>query len=230
MKLSTPMTIGGARSIFGAEALDARPITFDSRLRSLPAIVRGFYAERSARAVLLLCTLFVGYVGGAVLFWFHSIYLNEGGPAISPWLHWFIDSSAGFLGLFPAVALTLPLTAVLVAQLQNPGRPKIAIVPYALVAGTILAVVTAPAPLLHDIFIGRGTWAAAQITRHWGGHAHHAFGQSPAGTVAFRMTEQAVAASVTYTVVLLLAVLVARALARLTARRPPLRWGDVHHR
>jgi hypothetical protein len=219
MKSSTPITVGGARSIFGAEALDARPSTRDRHLRSLPTTLRAFYAERGSRVALVLCSLLVGYVGGAVLFWFHSIYLNEGGPAISPWLHWFIDSSAGFVGLFPAVAVILPVAAVLVARVQAPGVGRIAALPFALIGGTILAVVTAPAPLLHDTLIGRGTWAARQITRHWGGgHAHHAFGHARSAPVVLRLVEQAVAAMPTYTAVLLVAVLACRGVARLAAR------------
>src|SRR6266545_3189159 len=194
MKSSLPISVGRARSIFGAEALDARPISFDHHVRSLPAVVRAFYAERSARLALLLYTLLIGYGGGAVLFWFHSVYLNEGGPAISPWLHWFIDSSAGFVGLFPVVAVVLPVTAMLMARPPSPARRRAPLLPYAMVSGTIMAVVTAPAPLLHDTLIGRGTWAAAQIARRWGGHAHHAFGQSRNAPVVLRMGEQAAAA------------------------------------
>lgn len=214
MKSSTPILVGSARSVFGAEALDARPTTYDLHPRSLPAILRTFYAERQAWAALLLCTLLVGYGGGAVMFWFHSIYLNEGGPAISPWLHWFIDSSAGFIGLAPLVAVIVPLAAIVAGRIAgSPGAP-VGAVPFAFVGGTALAVATAPAPLLHDGLIGRGTWFAVKMTQWWGGGHNHAVGRPQEVSAVVAMAQQIAAGVPVYVMVLLVAVLLGRAVVR----------------
>lgn len=204
------MPVGAARSIFGAEAPRARPIVQDLTTRPLLTAIRDFYRERAAIVALLLCGAVVGYGGGAVMFWFHSIYLKEGGPAISPWLHWFIDSTAGFLGLTPALAVVLPTAAWMVA-----GRgPSIRPFRYALVAGTLLALIAAPAPILHDELIGRGTWLAAQMTDLWG-HGHHMTGRPQEVSVVIAMEQQAAVGIPTYVAVLWVTVMVARLLARL---------------
>jgi len=214
MKSSTPIMVGSARSIFGAEALDARPTTYDLHPRSLPAILRTFYSEPSAWAALLLCALLIGYGGGAVMFWFHSIYLNEGGPAISPWLHWFIDSSAGFIGLTPLVALVLPFASIVVGRIASAAGARVGAVPFAFVGGTALAVGTAPAPLVHDGLIGRGTWFAAKMTEWWGGGHHHAIGRPQEVSAVVAMLQQIAAGVPIYISILLVAVLLGRALSR----------------
>jgi hypothetical protein len=60
---------------------------------------------------LALCAIALTYGGGAAMFWFHAIELGEGGPAISPWPHWGLDSTAGFLGLTPLIAVIVPVAA-----------------------------------------------------------------------------------------------------------------------
>ena len=47
--------------------------------------VRTFYAQHRGWRGLLISSLILTYAGGAVMFWYHAIYLGEGGPAISPW-------------------------------------------------------------------------------------------------------------------------------------------------
>jgi hypothetical protein len=217
MKSSDPITVGTARSIFGAEALDARQTTFELHLRSLPAILRTYYSDGSAWAALLFCTLLVGYGGGAVMFWFHSIYLNEGGPGISPYLHWFIDSSAGFVGLAPVVAVIVPLAAMVAGRIGwSPGTPVPA-VPFALVGGSALAVATAPAPLLHDGLIGRGTWFAARMTEWWGGHHDHPLGRPHEVSNVLAMVQQIAAGIPIYVTVFLIAIVAGRVFARAVA-------------
>jgi hypothetical protein len=144
--------------------------------RHLYQLIRGFYRHRIAWLALAISALVLVYGGGALMFWYHSIYLGEGGPAINPLLHYLIDSSAGFLALVPALALILPVTARQAFRYQGSLGGAYAV--YAMVGGTLFALATVPGPLFHDRFVGRGTWFATQITKLWGngsvpGPAHH---------------------------------------------------------
>jgi hypothetical protein len=95
------------------------------------------------------------------------------------------------------------------------GRgPSIRPFRYALVAGTLLALIAAPAPILHDELIGRGTWLAAQMTDLWG-HGHHMTGRPQEVSVVIAMEQQAAVGIPTYVAVLWVTVMVARLLARL---------------
>ncbi|MGH9211018.1 MAG: hypothetical protein ACRD2C_10090 [Acidimicrobiales bacterium] len=142
-----------------------RPPLREWRPRILVAAIREFYAEPGSWLALATCSLVLTYGGGALMFWFHAIYLGEGGPAISPWLHWLLDSTAGFVGLTPAIALILPVAAWLATPTgSRPRTPRSTFARRALLGGGLLAVVTAPAPLLHDALIGRGTWLADHVT------------------------------------------------------------------
>jgi hypothetical protein len=192
---------------------------------SRPRGVRDFYADKLAWAGLALCALALTYGGGAAMFWFHAIELGEGGPAISPWLHWGLDSTAGFLGLTPLIAVIVPVAAW--AAVDPGGRVRAW--RFAAVGGMLLAVLTAPAPLLHDRFLARGTWLAGRITELWGDpryaaapeHHHHA------ETPLFDMGAHVVAGIPTYVVLSWLGLGLARAaLSRGGAgaggrRRPP---------
>lgn len=129
-------------------------------------LLRGFYRHRLAWLALIVSSLVLVYGGGALMFWYHSIYLGEGGPAISPALHYFIDSSAGFLFLLPVLGILVPLTAR--QALRYTGAPGGIYAVYAMFGGTLFALATVPGPVLHDKFIGRGTWVANQLTRLWG--------------------------------------------------------------
>lgn len=121
-----------------------------------------YYRARSAWSALAVATLIMIYGGGAAMFWFHSILLGEGGPAISPLLHWFVDSTAGLLALTPVLFLLLPIASRYAEAGANRGRR------FALLGGALFAVATAPGPVLHDTFVGRGTWLAGQVTLAWG--------------------------------------------------------------
>lgn len=201
------MSGGVARSIFGSEQRRAPTAVQDL---PLSAAIRVFYSDRIAYAIVLLCGVVVGYAGGAVMFWFHSIYLNEGGPAISPWLHWFIDSTVGFLALTPVLAVVLPAAAWLTAK----GERRTGSLRYAVVAGTLLALIAMPAPIIHDEFIGRGTWMAAQITDLWG-QGHHPTGRAREVSVVVALQQQLAAGIPIYVAVLWLTVAVSRTVTRL---------------
>lgn len=188
----------------------------------LPAAVRRFYDDPLGWVVVGVCSLVVGYGGGAVMFWFHAVHLGEGGPAISPWLHWLVDSTAGFLALGPVVAVILPLAAAHVAA--RPASSPSALAPVlptaqvAVVAGGLVAVATMPAPLLHDRLIGRGTWLAGRVT-DWFGNGHHATGTSQDAAVVVEMAQQLAVGLVTY---VLLVWLTLRSLRFLRRRRVAL--------
>lgn len=119
-----------------------------------------FYRDPLAQLTLLVTSLLLCYVGGAAMFYIHAIHFNEGGPAISPYLHWFLDSTFGFIALTPIIAVLLPLTVWLVR-----GMPKWV---FPLVLGFLFAVITIPGPLAHDLFVARGTPIAAFVTQHFG--------------------------------------------------------------
>lgn len=157
------------------------------RPRAYFRLLRSFYGERIGRIGTGVCVVVLVYGGGAAMFWFHSIHLGEGGPAISPWLHWIVDSTAGLLGLTAPIVLIVPLAASVATR--SPGLPTVRSGLFAGVTGTLLAVVTAPGPLIHDAFVGRGTWLAAQATRLFG-NGHEATGTPPDLSPALRMLQQ----------------------------------------
>jgi hypothetical protein len=119
------------------------------------------YRDPVAALSLVATSLLLAYGGGAVLFWFHAIYLGEAGPSLIPVMHWAVDSTLGFLALTPPLALLLPLA------LRKAEHPRTGVVPpwrFALIAGTAFTIVTAPGPLVHDATVGQGKWLAARIT------------------------------------------------------------------
>jgi hypothetical protein len=175
---------------------------------------RAFYGQHRGWLGLLVASVILTYGGGAVMFWYHAIYLGEGGPAISPWFHWLLDSSAGFVGLTPAIALILPLAH----RLAMTGPDEVHPVRFAVVGGILLAFVTAPAPILHDELIGQGTWLAGQITDLLGGH-HVATGTEHEVPELLEMGQQVFAGIPTYTVLMALTLLALRALGPGQARR-----------
>src|SRR5947209_10982272 len=125
-----------------------------------------FYREPLAWFGVLVSTAILAYLGGAVMFVLHAEILGEQGPAISPVAHWALDSTLGFVGLGPAVALILPLAG----WLTTPG-PGVAVRPgpYAAVGGVLFALATAPGPIAHDLLVGRGTYLANKATVLLGG-------------------------------------------------------------
>lgn len=193
-------------------------LAYGLRPHVLRQLVRSFYSDRLAWAALVVCAVTLTYGGGAAMFWFHAIYLEEGGPEISPWLHWMLDSTAGLIGLTPPIAVILPLATWVTGRGPmgsiNPAgsrRPT----RFALVGGALLAFVTAPGPVLHDTFIGRGTWLADLITDRWGGHEHsYAVGTPQEASVLLEMGQQIAVGVVIYPSVMWITVRVLRGLAR----------------
>ncbi|GIH21916.1 hypothetical protein Aph01nite_02260 [Acrocarpospora phusangensis] len=178
--------------------------------RSVITIVRGFYSRRIAWLVLLISALLLSYGGGAVMFWYHAIYLGEGGPAISHWQHWLLDSSAAFVGLFPAVAVILPLAGWVAARAKDEqNRPTL----FALAGGAAFALVTAPGPFLHDALVGRGTWMATQVTSWWGDGRAPLPAAEPVGAVA-EVARQVALGLPLYILTMAVALIVARAAVR----------------
>jgi hypothetical protein len=122
----------------------------------------GYYRDPLSWLVLALTAVVLCYLGGLVLFWFHSVELGEGGPQISWYAHWLLDSTFAFLGLTPALAVILPAAAWAARSLAGSQR----ILPWlhAAIAGLLFAVVTTPGPLAHNLIVGRGTWIANHVT------------------------------------------------------------------
>src|SRR2546421_385549 len=82
---------------------------FAVRPRALVRFYVDYYRAPLAWFGLLVTLLVVAYAGGAVMFILHAGVLGELGPAISPVEHWVLDSTLGFVGLAPVVALIAPL-------------------------------------------------------------------------------------------------------------------------
>jgi hypothetical protein len=142
--------------------------------RHVYRLVRDFYRKPSSWLIFGITTVVLVYGGGALMFWYHSIYLGEGGPAISPALHWFVDSTAGLFFLTPVVVVVMPIAARTASRYTG----KLSGAYYAMVGGTLFALATVPGPVMHDNFVGRGTWLANELTRMWGdgqvlGPNHH---------------------------------------------------------
>jgi hypothetical protein len=140
--------------------------------RALVRFYVGYYRTRMAWFGLFVTLLVVAYAGGAIMFTLHSVVLGEMGPAISPVEHWALDSTLGFVGLGPVVALIVPLAATGAVRLSGTVRPRY----YALIGGILFALAATPGPIAHDLLVGRGTWLANKVTVLLGGpvvaHAH----------------------------------------------------------
>ncbi|GAA4697988.1 hypothetical protein GCM10023263_39140 [Phytohabitans rumicis] len=121
-----------------------------------------FYRDPASRLALLVTALTMCYIGGIAMFWFHAIYLDEGGPAISWVAHWLLDSSFAFVALTPALALIMPFAAWVARAV--PASASLVPWVYAAVGGAAFALVTTPGPIAHDLVVGRGTWVADRAT------------------------------------------------------------------
>jgi hypothetical protein len=135
-------------------------------------MLRTYYRDPLAWWGALVSLLVLAYAGGAAMFMLHAEILGEQGPAIAPVEHWVLDSTLGFVGLAPVVAVIVPLAAWIVR-----GDPGVPTLPCALVGGTLFGLALAPAPIAHDLLVGRGTWLANHVTVLLGGvPAHHVHG------------------------------------------------------
>jgi hypothetical protein len=134
-----------------------------ARVRWAMCELRTFYRDPSSWLVVLTTAVVLCYGGGLALFWYHSVALGEGGPAISWYAHWLLDSSFAFIGLTPALIALVPLAAVAADRLAGPHSERIPWL-YVTILGGLFAILTTPGPIGHDKIVGRGTWIAHQAT------------------------------------------------------------------
>jgi hypothetical protein len=178
-------------------------------------LVRGvceFYRDPSAWQALLITSVLLCYVGGALMFWFHAVALAEGGPAISWYAHWLLDSTFGFLALTPALFLIIPFAAWGAQRLAAPNDARLSWL-YVAIAGGVFALVTVPGPLAHDLVVGRGTWIATRVTALVGDPAA-TLAPVPEYPLVATLSQQLGAAVPTYLVGVAVALLAVRGLAR----------------
>lgn len=165
-----PPTASGLRPIFASDSPDAAPppstgtpsLADNARVwfRSIVA----FYRDPLSWLGLITTAVLLCYVGGAAMFWFHSEYLGEGGPAI-PWeAHWLLDSTFGFVSLTPVLAVILPLAVRVTASITESPRAVSLRLKFSIIVGTAFALITTPGPIAHDLIVGRGTWIANEVT------------------------------------------------------------------
>lgn len=132
------------------------------RLREVLTSLADYYRDPLAWLVVGLTSFVMCYVGGAAMFWYHAVHLGEGGPAISWYAHWLLDSTVGFAALTPAVVVILPLTSWVAQSLASDDRKMRWL--YAGLSGVIFGLITIPGPLMHNFLVGRGTWIANHVT------------------------------------------------------------------
>jgi hypothetical protein len=183
----------------------------DLRPASYCRLVVSFYRDPLAWFGLLVSMAVLAYLGGAVMFILHALVLGELGPAISPVTHWALDSTLGFIGLAPIVALILPLAAWAACPDGGAVRPAM----FAGVGGVLFALGTGPGPIAHDLLVGRGTWLANRVTEVLGGAATTEPAQhiQPASE-ALSIGLQVLVGVPTYVVLVWLALRVIRAVTR----------------
>jgi hypothetical protein len=158
-----------AARTLAARTVAARAYLAGRQLRPAACLsmLTDFYRDPLAWFGGLVSLLVLAYAGGAVMFVLHAVVLGELGPAISPVEHWALDSTLGFVGLAPLVALVVPVAAWLVrAEVDGEAVPALS---YAAIGGTLFGLATAPAPIVHDLLVGRGTWLANRVTESLGG-------------------------------------------------------------
>jgi len=214
-------TSGTARRTFtpGRPAAPAPlpPPLWPLRPRTYLRFLLDFYRDPVAWIGVAVSALILVYAGGAVMFFLHSVYLGEGGPAIHPAAHWALDSTAGLIGLTPAVALVVPLAAWVATRADGWFRPEV----YAVVAGAMFAVATAPGPPMHDLLVGRGTWVADHVTALVGSSGVPA--APPVDIPAVESIAWQVGVGLpTYAILVWLSLVLARGLLGLAGRRQPV--------
>lgn len=197
--MDSPVTMHALRAVFDPRTPESESATFDPR-KALD-LVRLHYRDPLAWRVLLVTSVAYCYGAGLVLFWYHSIALGKGGPAMHWSAHWLIDDTIAFLALTPVLALAQPFIAAWSVRLsRNPRRSGAAARPwfwYIPLCGLVFALVTAPGPHVHDAVVGAGTPLAELLVSAIGNpeaattHAHHyaapvqAFQQVAAGAVVY---------------------------------------------
>jgi hypothetical protein len=188
-----------------------------------------FYRDKVAWLALAVTAVTLCYVGGGVMFWFHAVRLGEGGPAISWYAHWLLDSTFGLMGLTPVLFVLLPLATWAARALVGRSVPQLVPWLYAVICGSLFALATTPGPLAHDLLVGRGTWIATQLTRAIGDPTAPLTPAHPYPVLA-KLTQQLGAGIPVYVALTLVSVVVIRAMvmsrqrvavARRVLREPP---------
>jgi hypothetical protein len=159
------ISVTSPRSVFDPSANLAFPVRRPPRPGAVFAWYTAYYRDPLAWLALAVTSVVLCYGGGAVMFWFHAVRLGEGGPAISWYAHWLLDSTFGFVGLTPALFLLLPLADAAARTVAGESAPKLVPWLYAAICGSLFAAATIPGPVAHDRIIGRGTWVATQVTQ-----------------------------------------------------------------
>ena len=178
--------------------------------RAVPRLLLGFYRDRVSWLALAVTSAMLCYVGGLVMFWFHAVELGEGGPAISWYAHWLLDSTFAFVGLTPALFLIIPLAVAVSTAVTTPARRHAVLASYVVVAGGLFALATTPGPFAHDLIVGRGTWVADRVTA-WIGDPDAALAPMRDYPVSAAVTQQLGAGVALYLALTALSVLLVRA-------------------
>jgi hypothetical protein len=186
--------------------------------RAIPEALRAYYRDRLSWLALGVTSLVLSYGGGLVMFWFHAIELGEGGPAISWYYHWLLDSTVGFVALTPVLAVVIPLAVYWSGIVTGTARSRAARLTYTVLAGGMFALATVPGPVVHNTFVGRGTWVADQVTA-WLGDPSAPLAPVQEYSVSALLSQQLGAAVAIYLLLTLLSLLIVRAL--MATRRAP---------
>jgi hypothetical protein len=159
-----PTTPAATLADASPEAATADRLRFPSirRPREAAANIVGFYRDPLSWLVVGLTSVILCYFGGLLMFWYHAVHLGEGGPAISWYDHWILDSTVGFIALTPALVVILPLASWLAQSLATDQRRARWL--FVAISGAVFAVITIPGPLAHNLLVGRGTWVAGRVT------------------------------------------------------------------
>jgi hypothetical protein len=157
--------IGARQSVQHAEAGTRRVLRPRELSRQVAGVYIAFYRDPVAWLALAVSAVMLCYVGGLAMFWFHAVHLAEGGPAISWYAHWLLDSTFGFVALTPALFLLIPVSVAASRLLIGPAAPGLLPWMYTAICGSLFAVVTMPGPIAHNLIVGRGTWVANEVTK-----------------------------------------------------------------
>jgi hypothetical protein len=209
------------RPIFDPHSTTSAATSLGGGWRSIPRALRAYYSDRLSWVALGVTSILLCYGGGLFMFWFHAVELGEGGPAISWYTHWLLDSTVGFVALTPVLFLVMPLAVYWSGIVTGLTRPAAARATYAVLAGGAFALATVPGPVVHNTFVGRGTWLADKVTA-WIGDPSAPLAPAEEYSVPALLSQQLGAAVAAYLLLTLLAVMIVRGLvARRSPRRAP---------
>jgi hypothetical protein len=183
----------------------------------VPAALLTFYRDPVSWLALAVTSVLLSYVGGLFMFWFHAVELDEGGPAISWYAHWLLDSTFGFIGLTPVLLVVIPLAVAVSTAVVGPARRRPVLAAYVVVAGGLFALATTPGPIAHDLVVGRGTWLADRMTE-WIGDPNAALSPVADYPLSAALTQQLGFGVALYLALTALSLLLVRALVGASRR------------